>query len=713
MALTNNLKKIVDLPIFELCNQTPTATNALSATSTAHSNSRYIYYQVGTLFYRYDIQSDTWQQLASPPVGSSTLSSLKYSADEGYRGNCLGAGSSTITIPPLYTDLMIGKVINITAGAGVGQSRTVVSVSDPVILESGVGTSASSSLITDTTQRWEINQYVGYQCRIVYGQGSSQVRKILYNDANTLYFFDTYYQQLEPWNNTPFSSTSPYAAPIGTLGFQPNYFIESATLTLDTPWTTIPDATSSFLIKSGGVYMISSAAAAPWSTFQYYDVLSDTWTTKTSLGGNLTAALGTDADIEIITKETAFEASTATSGTSRTLVDTTRSMTIDRYCNFMVSIIGGTGVANGTNYFEVATPWTTIPDATSTYEIHGEANRLYMNGNGTSSMYQYSVEYDAWFTGQAYDFGICRNISLQFQGQEALSINSGNISLTGITSITAIPVNKGFGYAVGDLFTLTTAGAFGKGRVESISAGGVVETVSLYATGYSYGTGTSATTPIAPATGSTTLTVNIATIGKVARITTSTNHNLYKGDTVTIAGCSEAAWNTTYTVFAVDALTQFDLIVTAVSNSNSANANSTTRIVDASKNWIVNEHVGKIVKLDFYGTAPTSQFRSIISNTATTITVATITAGGIGTHRYAILAPEAFGSDRQYNKISQNGEGRASSGSTTTLVDSSKAWFPNQWALYRVRIIAGTGVGSEIAIVGNTATTLTAVAFGF
>jgi hypothetical protein len=44
-------------------------------------------------------------------------------------------------------------------------------------------------------------------------------------------------------------------------------------------------------------------------------------------------------------------------------------------------------------------------------------------------------------------------------------------------------------YLVGDLFNITTGGTIGKGRVDSISAGGLVETVSLFSAGLNYTTG--------------------------------------------------------------------------------------------------------------------------------------------------------------------------------------------------------------------------------
>ena len=51
--------------------------------------------------------------------------------------------------------------------------------------------------------------------------------------------------------------------------------------------------------------------------------------------------------------------------------------------------------------------------------------------------------------------------------------------------------------------------------------------------------------------------------------------------------------------------------------------------------------------------------------------------------------------------------GTASSGSASTLVNSSMNWLTNQWANNQVRITAGTGIGQIRTIASNTGTTLT------
>jgi hypothetical protein len=153
-------------------------------------------------------------------------------------------------IAGLSTDIFNGKEITITSGTGVGQTRTILDTSEPVVVERGIATTASNVLLTDSLKKWKVNQFIGYQCRLVQNTGLSQVRKILYNDATTLYFYDANYQQLETWNNNPRCAIAPFAAPVaGVTGTAAHFVIEKSTITVNSDWTTNPDFTSSYVIK--------------------------------------------------------------------------------------------------------------------------------------------------------------------------------------------------------------------------------------------------------------------------------------------------------------------------------------------------------------------------------------------------------------------------------------------------------------------------------
>ncbi len=718
MAVTNNLVPQVDLPVWEWLRFAPVATQALSTlcVSEESENSRYMYY-LSTTFWRYDTKMDSWQQLQTPNVTPSVTSSMRFANFNGYSGNILGGTNTTLEIPSLQGNIFNGYKIRITSGLGAGQEAYITGSTANSIGDNGVATTATVNLITDSLKKWEINQWIGYSVRLVYNTGQSQIRKVLYNDANTLYFYDINYNQLEVWNNTPFSIVAPYAAPSVVAGSQTTYYIESTIVSLDRTLAIIPNDSSSFTIESGGIFLFSSLATAPWSSMQFYDILSDTWNTKTALGGLVPSAFGTDFTIERTGQHGGiyYSAQTVTSASTRTIYFSGATYPVGDLENEMVRITSGPGaggryriVGNTTNTLEIARNFDIQPDSTSRFEIWPNTAEIYLVGNASAAMYRYSVPYDYWYQGPNVDFGQTINVSVSYFGQDAYALVTGVRNTGGITSLAATPTAGGTGYAVGDLFNITTGGSIGKGRVTAVSGSGVVTSVSLYAAGLTYTTGAGKATTIISGGGNNGLTVNILSVGTVGRITTVQNTNLVVGDVITISGCTEAAWNTSYPILAIDSLTTFDVVLTATASAVGAFAQSTTLIVDTTQAWNVNEHVGKIVVLNTAGTAPTTQSRRIISNTLNTLTVATLgTAAVNGTSRYSITQPEAFGS-AQLNLINnQKTNGYATSGSLTTLVDTTKNWRNNQFAGGRFRINSGTGVGQEVAIVSNTNNTLT------
>ena len=133
MALTNKLRKQVDLPVWEWARFAPGVSSAVSST-TASSNStyhvtygRYNYYfqaaatvaggtSVGTGFWRYDTVSDTYQQLAIPPVVPATFSSLQFVSGQGYYGRVLSAGTNTLTCAALTGQILQSFDIRIITG---------------------------------------------------------------------------------------------------------------------------------------------------------------------------------------------------------------------------------------------------------------------------------------------------------------------------------------------------------------------------------------------------------------------------------------------------------------------------------------------------------------------------------------------------------------------------------------------------------------------
>ena len=729
MAVTNLLKPQVDQPVFEWMRFAPTATSSTSTLAASDLSARYMYYLVAQAMWRYDTYSDTWQECAAPNIAPLTAVSMKYSAYSGYRGHAIAASSTTITVAGFsrHANFSVAAKIRIISGKGAGQERTITELADAEIADFGVITvfTNTTSLVSigDSTKKWRVNQWDGYQCRLVYGTGQTQIRRISFNDTTSLTFMDTNFQAIDSFNNTAFSAVTPYAVPNISTGLQTHYVIESTVLTVDTAWDVTPDESSVYIILCGGLWLTSSASATPFSSVQFYDILTDTWMTKTPIGGHLTAALGTDFSIDRTGEAAGAYVSglTASSATTRTLVNSGATMAYDRYANYQVRITSGTGIGQrrrivghtDTTMF-IGRKWDITPDATSQYAIYGDTDKLWLSGNASSALFQYGVEADIWSTGHMSDTGIARNISATPYAGVSYGAPHEGYAISGIvynaTGILTVAVNAaGTNYVVGDLVTLSTTGTLGTAYVTGVTTGGAVTSLQLANSGINYAAGSSATTG---GSGSG-LTITI-TVGKSAVVTTATNHDFRHGESVTIAGCAtDTSFNATFANIGVGTQTTFSIAApSATASPTAASSQSVTVLVDASATWEVNEHTGKIVHIQTFGITPTIQSRRITSNTATTITVPTITAAVNGTSRYVIQEINCFGSMQTNKVLTKQRNGWATSGTATTLVDSTKNWNNNQWVNCKVRVVCGTGIGNESTITSNTATTLTVASWG-
>jgi len=726
MAVTNLLKTQVDQPVFEWMRFAPTATNSTSILLSSDTSARYMYYIIGQAMFRYDTYSDSWQECAAPNIAPSTCVAGKYSAHSGNRGHTISATSTTITVGGFgrLGNLCVGSKIRILYGTGAGQERTITACSDGVIHDNGLATTASANQIGDSTKKWRVNQWDGYNCRLTFSTGQSQIRKILYNDTTTLTFFDTNHQAVDNFNNSSFSAVTPFAVPVTTAGAQTNFVIESSVLTVDSSWTVTPDASSIYEIMTGGIWLITSAISTPFVRFQYYDILLDSWLTKTPCGPmHYAASLATDIAIDTIDESTGafLHGVTASSATTKTLVQSGATYEYDRYANYQLRIISGTGigqkrriVANSADTFYVEKKWDITPDNTSGYAIYGDTDKIWFTGNASSALVQYSVEKDLWSSAPIVDSGIVRQISATpasgitlFYGppHEGYAITSITYVSNGILSVA---VNAaGTNYVVGDLVTCSTTGSGGQVYVTGVTAGGAVTSLQLAACGGGYSNGSSNTTG---GSGSG-LTITL-TVGKVGSVNTPVNHDFRHGEFVTIAGCAtETTFNNTFEIIGTNSLGNFSIAANAgATQSPTANNSFTTSlIVDSTKNWNTNEHVGRVVFVQAAGNSPTSNgARRITANTATTLTLSSaITSMSHGTSRYIIQEARPFGAMCINKVVERSPMGWASSGSSTTLVDTTKNWINNQYQNCRVRIVSGTGEGNDVVITSNTPTTLT------
>lgn len=352
MALSSNLlQKQVDLPVWEWLRPLPVvATTGLSASCVADTalfhptSGRYLYILLNaTNFWRYDTISDTYLQLASPPQAPVSPSSIRFAGSQGFYNRVIAATSTTIDAGLPSARAAVGYKIRILSGKGAGQERVITAVSDPIVVDSSAVTTGATTSITDTSRAFitsytgstaNVNGYANYMVRIITGTGINQTRKILYHSATQLVTGDVNFVQ-----NDPFASNT-----IVAPGTNSAYQIEYNTLTVDTAWTVTPDSTSRFVIQSGGIWLVSGAAATPFYTLQYYDVLHDMWYSKPA-HTQMFAAAGTEMSLERMTENSSlWYQSVATGGSTTTIVDTAADWTTNEWANYCVYIYSGTGL---------------------------------------------------------------------------------------------------------------------------------------------------------------------------------------------------------------------------------------------------------------------------------------------------------------------------------------------------------------------------------
>ncbi len=741
MAVTVNLKPKVDLPVWEWCRPLPVASTGLSCTCHSADN-RYIYYVISNALFRYDTISDSWNQLANSPFTPTNVIQIKYSTAHGHYGRAIGngGGANTIELAGLQGNVFVGKKIKILSGTGAGQERTITAISNPIIKDRGVVSAASTTAISDSNtgvmaKQWKINQWRDYQVRVLYGgSANNAVRPILYNNYTNLIISDVAHASVNPWWGGVLPVATNQASSTQTL-----YQIESNIATVNTNWTVQPDATSNFVIMSDGIWLIAGSAGAPFYLMFYYDVAADVWYNKTNCGGLYISSLATDVAIETI-QDTASPllSGTVTSATSSLVTDSSLNLTPTTYSNYDIKILSGTAigqtrtiVSNTSATFIIPKPWDVTPAVGDTFGVYPDTEKIHIVGGGIAAMFQYDNESDFAYQGKLFDFGVARAATATVSGYEPFAISGIVRTTNGISVLNAAPEAAGSGYLVDQILTITTGGTGGTARILAVNASGGVTQVALETSGSGYSTGAGKVTSVVP-TGGTGCTLNITAIAEIATVTTVANHLFKIGNTVTIAGSVQADYNGAKTIISqgvtapTTALTfAFVVLNSPTTPATFTNVQAATQLFDLAKNWEVNEHVGKLVNITTAASpAATTVTRRITANTSNSLTFATITTAPTNsTHRYTIVSDKAFATDETIGSAeaadSYSGRGNsgvATSGTTTSLTDSSKNWPINYWSNTfptgasntgrRVRIIEGTGAGNEMTITSNSATTL-------
>lgn len=704
--VSNNLVPQVHIPQWQWTRQAPVVSAAGASSCNAKNSTyhpmhgRFIYYLFATAnFWRYDTITDAWMQLSSPPNAVALWSSMVFRGDMGVQGRVLAAASGSVTLPTALAGQAYKTYeIEIIGGTGIGQRRVISDQAPAVVADAGVATAVTTQVITDTTKAWAINQYVGYTVRVTLGTGYSQQRRIIANDATSLSFNILSQEESSQLTNCAL----PTPALVVTAGLQAVYQIESTVCTVETNWLVTPDETSRFEIRSGAILMACGVAGGYY--LQQYSVAEDLWYILTSAIGLIAIAPWDGSIGSGDETHTVRATGLATGGTTTTLVDATQNWAVNSMQGSWLYIFGGTGEGQLREVLSntaTTITWATVgtaPTTTSRYRVYGlESGTVTTGGSGvtvtdsaqTFSTNRYAGAYQLRIltglgTGQVRR--IISNTATVITVDKAITTDTTSVyviqpdastvylALSGHASVFRIGVEHGVSY-------------YGVERDFGLVAGGTAQYSDWRPISIVSGTG---------AVGTITVTTTAPHGFKTGWVIS------HKGDTGASAGANNIA-----AAITVTGATTYTYAAPGSTAAWTITAQSTTTLKDASKNWAVNEHAGRIVSFlgmtAFTGAIAELQIQ-IASNTANTLTFVAASSAPVVGNRYNIADRPAIGAlDSGLATGTQ---------STTTLQDTSKTWAVNQWAGRRLRFLAGAGQVQEVAITSNTSNTLTFGAVG-
>jgi hypothetical protein len=386
----------------------------------------------GSRIWAYNTANDEWFQLTDLAVPSVHHSGASDAAivggaamvykEHGYYSRAIAGGSSWIqgAFFGLRGPCDVG--IRIVSGTGAGQERRVVSV-DAAVEADSVGVDLANSTVdyvkdNGGSRGWTDNQFAGYQLRAVTSSNAGiigAIRPIIQNSGSYIY------------NERPPASgmRGRWAYPLG-VGLWPTSFadrdpavIESSVARIDTPWAVAPDRTSVFELLSGSLYILTMPNATVDFAFTQYCLLSNSFRVLHNptaffyqydyTGCNHVTLEGIDSSM----LPDRLVEGTATGGSAAGLLDSSKSLPVNRYVNSRVYLTGGPGAgqqrtigANGAQSLTVNVPWATPPGAGTTYYVGADSDKLYMMALNNCKVLQYSVELDQWTPCRVIDAGV-------------------------------------------------------------------------------------------------------------------------------------------------------------------------------------------------------------------------------------------------------------------------------------------------------------------
>ncbi len=372
--------------------------------------------------------------------------------------------------------------------------------------------------------------------------------------------------------------------------------------------------------------------------------------------------------------------------TSTTLNDTTQSFTLNQFVGFTVQITGGTGAGqvrtitgNTATQLTVSPSWTTIPDSTSTYQITAAASTVIGQTDMNSNLCNQG--------GSVSATSLCgpRGVAVDSSGHLYVADTNNNRVLEYDTPLTSGTANHVFGQ--GDLFAPVSGPPLNPANtcnniapvVGGLSAKSLCfpEGVAVDSAGNLYiaDTGNNRVleyhTPltITAVAGSGDTTADIV----FGQPSPTTNPSPCNNSAAAIGGLSAKSLcfpegvvlDSNDNLYVADTdnnrVLEYDTPLLIVASGTSTGGNTSTILNDTTKSFTPNQFVNFLVEIT--GGTGAGQARTIISNTATQLTVSspwTTTPDSTSTYqiRVGTVADDVFGQPSFFsNAINANNPG--------------------------------------------------------
>ena len=646
--------------------------------------------------------------------------------------NVLGSLTITDSTKSWTINQWAGYQVRISYGTGVGQVRrilynsaTVLTLGDSTISAQNIwnnpnitspaiiATAGSQSIYTieasvvTVDSNWLTTPDITSVYRIesgVISLASSAAAQPFYTSQYYDIVSDTWYIKTASTLNLPGAGTD------GTLDHSGAAAVvwERGTSTTTGTTTTLTDTTNSWAInKFAGnyVYFFSGVGEG-----QLSKIASNTSTTLTFAA--VTTAPDTTTNYEI----TGYDCGVVSTGSSSVITDSTKSWTVNRFANFAVRILYGTGkgqvvpiASNTATSLTLVKSLTTATDTTSVYTIMPDPDKTYCMAGGAAGVMIYNYNDDLSTFGRWQDSGIACNAVVLYSTLRPIGIASASHSTTTATITTSFPHCLKVGMSI----TV-------KGMTDSNYNTTATITTVPSTTSFTYTmAGTPAADTVAGSQSTTTLcdetkswTTNqwagYICYATVSAVTAATG--LATGQALQIA--SNTANTLTFVAAGTAPTTGVSrYIITPRStpgmldNGLATGTQSTTLITDTNKSGTFTGSMSSGSNVLTVSTAPAGYLSSggIVSITGTSIPT-----GAVIVQQLTSTATGGVLGNTGTYQLSASATAAISSATITY------GWVVNGLAGRKVKIIAGAGqgTGSEVSITSNTATALTVPALG-